>query len=205
MFLRQAPVLLPGNNLDSRGRRPVYRIKRSEITLPVGVAPAGAPEAAVIYSSSCEYAIRALTYLAREQKLYQERRTPDQPEHLAVPIKEVAEEEDLPPHFLAKIMQTLAKSGVLHSYKGPTGGFALAHPPGEITLYDIVEALDDLSNYDHCAVGLAECNDDVPCPLHNMWVGVRTAVLDYFRRTTLVDLATAVEEKKAISPASISD
>ncbi len=139
----------------------------------------------MIYSSSCEYAIRALTYLAQK------------PEGKAVPIKEVAEREDLPPHFLAKIMQTLAKSGVLDSFKGPTGGFALARPAGEITLYDIVEALDDLSNYDHCAVGLAECSDDAPCPLHNMWTGVRTAVLDYFRRTTLTDLATAVLEKKA--------
>ncbi len=94
-------------------------------------------------------------------------------------------------------MQTLAKSGVLSSYKGPTGGFALARPAGRITLYDIVEALDDVSNYDHCAVGLAECSDQNPCPLHTMWTGVRTAVLDYFRRTTLVDLAGAVETKKA--------
>ena len=139
----------------------------------------------MIYSSSTEYAIRALTYLARE------------PEGTAVPIKDVAEKEDLPPHFLAKIMQTLAKAGVLSSYKGPTGGFALARPADEITLYHIVEALDDVSNYDHCAVGLAECSDENPCPLHNMWTGVRTAVLDYFRRTTLVDLAGAVETKKA--------
>lgn len=139
----------------------------------------------MIYSSSTEYAIRALTYLAQK------------PEGTAVPIKEVAEKEDLPPHFLAKIMQTLAKSGVLSSYKGPTGGFALARPAGRITLYDIVEALDDVSNYDHCAVGLAECSDQNPCPLHTMWTGVRTAVLDYFRRTTLVDLAGAVETKKA--------
>jgi len=145
-----------------------------------------------------------MTFLAREQQLYEARRTPDQPVFLAIPIKDIHAKEGLPQHFLAKIMQSLAKSGVLQSQKGPKGGFALAHPPGEITLYDIVEALDDLSNYNHCAVGLAECNDAVPCPLHNMWVGVRTAVLDYFRRTTLVDLATAVEEKKAISPASTS-
>ena len=147
----------------------------------------------VIYSSSCEYAIRALTYLAQ------------QPEGTAVPIKEVAEQEDLPPHFLAKIMQTLAKTGVLDSYKGPTGGFALARPAGQITLYDIVEALDDLSNYDHCAVGLAECSDEKPCPLHNMWKGVRTAVLDYFRRTSLVDLAEAVNAKKAYIAAALKE
>ncbi len=157
----------------------------------------------MIYSSSCEYAIRALTYLAREQKEYERRRKPEDPVYVSIPkstIAEEADEERLPEHFLAKIMQTLARSGVLGSQKGPKGGFSLARPSDEITLYDIVEALDDLSNYNHCAVGLAECNDEVPCPLHNMWVGVRTAVLDYFRRTTLVDLATAVEEKKAIRP-----
>jgi Rrf2 family protein len=157
----------------------------------------------VIYSSSCEYAIRALTYLAREQKKHETNRKPDDPLYVYIPISTVAEradEERLPQHFLAKIMQTLARSGVLGSQKGPKGGFSLARPAAEITLYDIVEALDDLSNYNHCAVGLTECNDEAPCPLHNMWVGVRTAVLDYFRRTTLVDLATAVEEKKAIRP-----
>ena len=57
----------------------------------------------VIYSSSCEYAIRALTYLAQ------------QPEGTAGPIKEVAERVDLPPHFLAKIKQTRAKANVLDS------------------------------------------------------------------------------------------
>jgi len=154
----------------------------------------------VIYSSSCEYAIRALTYLAREQKEHDASRKPGDPEYVSIPINLVADQEELPRHFLAKIMQTLARSGVLGSQKGPKGGFSLARPSDQITLYDIVEALDDLSNYNHCAVGLAECNDEAPCPLHNMWVGVRTAVLDYFRRTTLVDLATAVEEKKAIRP-----
>ncbi|MFC1529471.1 RrF2 family transcriptional regulator [Gemmatimonadota bacterium] len=154
----------------------------------------------MIYSSSCEYAIRALTYLATEQKEHEMRRKPEDPVYISIPINLVADQEELPRHFLAKIMQTLARSGVLGSQKGPKGGFSLARPSDEITLYDIVEALDDLSNYNHCAVGLAECNDEAPCPLHNMWVGVRTAVLDYFRRTTLVDLATAVEEKKAIRP-----
>ena len=71
-------------------------------------------------------------------------------------VKNIAAEEDIPAHFLAKILQQLARKGMLRSSKGPTGGFTLRVPADRIRLLDIVEALDGLAEYQKCASGLAE-------------------------------------------------
>src|SRR3974377_2620570 len=86
----------------------------------------------MIYSRSAEYAIRAFVHLAQV------------PEGKYAMVKNIAEQEDIPAHFLAKILQQLARKGLLRSSKGPTGGFALRVDSGEIRLLDIVEALDGL-------------------------------------------------------------
>jgi len=57
-------------------------------------------------------------------------------------VKNIAEQEQIPAHFLAKILQQLARKGLLRSSKGPTGGFAMRVDPAEVRLLDIVEALD---------------------------------------------------------------
>src|SRR5437763_15604362 len=109
----------------------------------------------MIYSRSAEYAIRAFVHLAQV------------PESKYAMVKNIADQEEIPAHFLAKILQQLARKGLLRSSKGPTGGFALKVDPSEIRLLDIVEALDGLAPYQECASGLSECNDEMPaaCPV----------------------------------------
>ena len=97
----------------------------------------------MIYSRSAEYAIRAFVHLAQVN------------EGKYAMVKNIAEQEDIPAHFLAKILQQLARKGLLRSSKGPTGGFALRVDPSEIRLLDIVEALDGLAPYQQCASGLS--------------------------------------------------
>jgi Rrf2 family protein len=138
----------------------------------------------MIYSRSAEYAIRAFVHLAQV------------PDGRYAMVKNVAEEEGIPAHFLAKILQQLARKGLLRSSKGPTGGFALKVDAGEIRLLDIVEALDGLAPYQQCAVGLAECNDDMPCGVHDTWKNLRSRIMDYLGRNTIADLAKALELKK---------
>ena len=111
-------------------------------------------------------------------------------------VKSIAEQEDIPAHFLAKILQTLARKGLLRSSKGPTGGFALKVDASEIRLLDIVEALDGLSSYQQCASGLAECTDEMPCSMHDSWINLRSRIMDYLGRNTIADLAKALEQKK---------
>lgn len=140
----------------------------------------------MIYSRSAEYAIRAFVHLAQ---------VPDGKYSM---VKNIAAEEEIPSHFLAKILQQLARKGLLRSSKGPTGGFRLRVPPDEIRLVDIVEALDGLTEYQKCVAGLAECTDDMPCPLHDSWKAVRSRIMDYLGRNTIADLAKALEQKRRL-------
>ena len=138
----------------------------------------------MIYSRSAEYAIRAFVHLAQV------------PEGKFAMVKNIAEEEKIPAHFLAKILQQLARKGLLRSSKGPTGGFALRVDPSDIHLLDIVEALDGLAEYQQCASGLSECSDEMPCSMHDNWVTLRSRIMDYLGRNSIADLAKALEIKK---------
>jgi DNA-binding IscR family transcriptional regulator len=66
----------------------------------------------------------------------------------------------------------------------------------DIRLLDIVEALDGLAPYQQCASGLAECNDDMPCSMHDSWVTLRSRIMDYLGKNSIADLAKALELKK---------
>lgn len=140
----------------------------------------------MIYSRSSEYAIRAFVHLAQA------------PSGSYVMVKQIAATEGIPTHFLAKILQQLARKGLLRSSKGPTGGFALRAAADEIHLVDIVEALDGLGEYQACAAGLSECSDDMPCPMHESWKALRSRIMDYLGRNTIEDLAKALEQKRRL-------
>jgi Rrf2 family protein len=138
----------------------------------------------MIYSRSTEYAIRAFVNLAQVQ------------EGKYAMVKQIAEQEGIPAHFLAKILQQLARKGLLRSSKGPTGGFSLRTPPQEISLIQLVEALDGLTDYQKCVSGLSECTDDAPCGMHDSWKALRSRIMEYLEKTTIADLAAALEQKR---------
>lgn len=140
----------------------------------------------MIYSKACEYAIRAMTYLARHS------------DRMCL-AKEISSDEEIPHYFLSKILQSLAREGLLKSTKGPGGGFQLAKPPKAITLYHIKRAVDGVGDLEECAVGLARCNDKMPCPLHDTFQPLRERIKRYLKETTLADMAQAVEAKRARS------
>lgn len=138
----------------------------------------------MLYSRPCEYALRALTYISLNTDME------------LIRAQEIAEAENLPAPFLAKLLQQLARSGVLVSVKGPKGGFGLARPANEISLMEVVSAVDGEEGFKRCAVGLAECTDEMPCPLHDTWKPLRLQILDYMSGRSLADLAEAMVVKK---------
>lgn len=140
----------------------------------------------MLYSRPCEYALRALTYLSSHNQGELSR------------VHEIAASEDLPAPFLAKLLQQLARTGILTSVKGPKGGFGLARRPEDITLIEVVSAVDGTDSFNRCAVGLSECSDTSPCPLHDTWKPLRTKITDYLSEQTLADLATALRRKKQL-------
>ena len=138
----------------------------------------------MIYSRSAEYAIRAFVYLC------------EVPPGKYAMVKQIAEDSDIPSHFLAKILQQLARQGFLRSSKGPTGGFCLRYPGAEISLLQIVEAIDGLADYQRCIGGMTECNDQMRCGMHDSWKALRSRIIEYLEGTSVEDLAKALDQKR---------
>jgi Rrf2 family protein len=109
--------------------------------------------------------------------------------------REISAQEEIPHYFLSKILQNLAREGLLKSTKGPGGGFQLAKPAKSITLYHIKRSVDGVSDLEECAVGLARCTDETPCPLHDTFKPLRKQIESYLKGTTLAEMAQAMEEK----------
>ncbi|PVW15842.1 RrF2 family transcriptional regulator [Marixanthomonas spongiae] len=136
-----------------------------------------------MFSKACEYGIKASTFIAL-QSLQQRR----------VSLKEIAAEIDSPVAFTAKILHQLAKSDILKSNKGPSGGFEIPKEKIDtIMLSHIVFAIDGNSIYEGCALGFDRCDANQPCPLHNKFVGIRDELKDMLNKTSLYELATGLE------------
>lgn len=139
----------------------------------------------MIFSSATEYAIRGLSELAGR----------GQPG--PVMLDDLVKGTDLPRDFLAKVFQKLVHAGILRSAKGRGGGFRLSRPGHEITIMQIVEAIDGPQLFDRCVVGMEKCNDHMPCPQHDLYKPIRQRLKDYLLTTTLADLAASLKSKRA--------
>jgi Rrf2 family iron-sulfur cluster assembly transcriptional regulator len=127
------------------------------------------------------HAVRAMVVLARL------------PEGAYAGAARVAREIDAPQNYLGKLLQTLAREGLVQSQKGLGGGFCLARPARRISLYDVVEPIERLSRWSGCLIGRPVCSEEEPCAIHHRWKKVRTAYLDLLRKTTIADLVAGGE------------
>ena len=109
----------------------------------------------MFFSKSCEYALRATLYLAKNQGGQK------------VGIQTIADELDAPMHYLNKVMQTLVKQGIVSSSKGRNGGFYLTDHEVNQPLINVVHTLDGVDVFNRCGLGLKECSNEHPCPLHD--------------------------------------
>lgn len=139
----------------------------------------------MLWSSACDYAIRAATHLS------------EQPDSL-VQLKDIARQERIPAPFVGKILQSLVRADILRSVRGPHGGYGLARPPQDVTLLMIVAAVDGTRSLESCTVGLGLCSHDALCPLHDAFKPVRDSIRAYLERTTLADMTRALAGKRAL-------
>ncbi len=126
-----------------------------------------------MFSNAAQYALRAVAHLGVG-------------DHDGfVPVRVVAKELEIPPTFLAKVLKQLVDTGFLLAFRGPTGGVKLARPTQEITVRQIVEAVDGPELFTECILGLPGCGDRAPCPMHDGWSVVRTQLAAEFDRQTI--------------------
>lgn len=105
-------------------------------------------------------------------------------------VKDIAREVDAPEAFTAKILQVLNKHRILTSLKGPYGGFYIEDYQLEQPIISIVQAIDGMSVFRECGLGLQKCSGLHPCPMHDKFEAAREMLRNVFAQTTLSQLAT---------------
>jgi Rrf2 family protein len=142
-------------------------------------------------SNSCRYGIRAVIYLAKLPR-----------GSGMTGIRQISTDLGLPTPFLAKILQELAKKGILLSNKGPHGGFSLVKKPKSIKLIEIVRAIDGNEYFTGCIMHTGPCggrkNNRKYCPLHEDYQKIRQDLTDLFAKKTIADLVESSEGSELI-------
>ena len=123
-----------------------------------------------------DYAVRAVLYLARQENS----------ERAATST--VAEEQHIPPSFLAKIISQLSIAGLLHTSRGARGGITLAREPKDITLLEVVEAIDGPIRLNECVGNEENCSLGNECPLHSVWCAAQDGLVKQLKATNFADL-----------------
>lgn len=129
-------------------------------------------------SKSCKYAIRATIYIASQAV-----------KNIKPGVNEIAEEIEAPQAFTAKILQNLSKYKIITSLKGPYGGFYCEKHQLDLPVIEIVNAVDGVAVFKECVMGLHNCSDAHPCPMHFKYTENRNNLLVSFQQTTIGNLA----------------
>lgn len=134
-------------------------------------------------SKSCVYAIRSLVYIAQNGSIESK-----------IGIKAVANELDLPTPYLGKILQQLTRNNIVQGVKGPKGGFYLSNNCKQTKIIKVIEVIDGVDFFNSCGLGLKECSDEHPCPLHDQLKIYRDGLWALYNAQTIADLVTSIEE-----------
>lgn len=124
-----------------------------------------------------DYAVRAVLYLAG---LNNGRRAP---------TSEIARKQAIPPSFLAKIVSQLSVAGVVQTSRGARGGVSLARPSADISLLEVVEAIDGPISLNECVLDPKACVFGADCAVHEVWCKAQADLVDKLRGTNFGTLA----------------
>ncbi|MCC6300431.1 MAG: Rrf2 family transcriptional regulator [Anaerolineales bacterium] len=123
-----------------------------------------------------DYATRAILHLARAK-------TGER-----ISTSQVAKEQKIPPSFLAKIISQLAVAGLLHTSRGAHGGITLAREPSQITLLEVIEAIDGPIQLNMCVEQNGACPFEEGCPLQPIWCDTQNELVAKLRSTNFSQL-----------------
>jgi Rrf2 family protein len=119
-----------------------------------------------------DYAVRAVLYLAQ---LGPDRRAA---------TSQIAQEQQIPPSFLAKIVSQLSVAGLLQTSRGARGGVSLARPPEQISLLEVVEAIDGPIYLNECVAANGACTFGDDCPMRPIWCDAQAELVGRLKGTT---------------------
>jgi Rrf2 family protein len=129
-----------------------------------------------MFSKTCEYALRAMMFIAQKSE-----------SGVKVGIKDISRGIVAPEHFIAKILQELNRKGLVQSAKGPNGGFYLGEVSRKHTMADVVRAIDGDKLFIGCGMGLNNCSEKKPCPLHDEFKVIRKEIHEMLKSKSVGD------------------
>jgi Rrf2 family protein len=97
-----------------------------------------------------------------------------------------------PANYLSKTLRRLARRGILHSVRGPHGGFALAVDPATLSTAEVVTPFEESNGPSRCLMGDGPCDPECPCALHGRWSELALSVLRPLRETSIADLLDGI-------------
>jgi len=107
--------------------------------------------------------------------------------------KEVSDVLKTPLAFTSKILLELARAGIITSVKGPGGGFFLSEENQKIKIIKIVEVMGDIAYFSSCGLGLDECSEEHPCPIHDVFRIGRDSLLALFENKSIGELGAEIK------------
>jgi Rrf2 family protein len=137
----------------------------------------------VVFTQTVEYALRAVVYLASQKQA-------------ARTVQEIAEVTLVPAGYLSKVMQALGRAGLVQSQRGLHGGFTLSVAAGELTVYDVVQAVDPIRRIKGCPLGLKGHAN--LCPLHRRMDDAIAMVEQALKRSTIAELLSEPDPRRGI-------
>ena len=132
-------------------------------------------------SYTCKVAIKAVIYLAYKSA-----------QGDRAGLKEAAEHINASEHTVGKILQTLARQGIINSVKGPSGGFYITDAQQDQPISVIVESIEGKEVFKECGLGLSKCSALHPCPIHDEYKIARDLIENLFRTKKVRDLCDPV-------------
>ncbi|MBS1949650.1 MAG: hypothetical protein OJF59_002728 [Cytophagales bacterium] len=141
-----------------------------------------------MFSKTTEYALRATILIAQKSSIENK-----------IGIQAIAEDIDSPQMFTAKIMQMLTKGNkVVCSVRGPGGGFYMTESQKKLPIAAILHAVGDEDIFHRCVLGLHECSDKTPCPIHSEYRPIRKQITHLFQSKSIRDLALELNSKNIL-------
>jgi Rrf2 family protein len=132
-----------------------------------------------MFSKTAEYALRATIYIAQKGS-----------EENKLSIDEIAKSIDAPKSFTAKILQLLTKDNkIISSVRGPNGGFFMTGTAKKLSIRSVLETIKEDDVFTKCVLGLKDCSEVQPCPMHFQYKPVKRQLIQLFETKTIQDLA----------------
>jgi Rrf2 family protein len=128
-----------------------------------------------------DYALRAMLYLAKME--------PNQ----RAATSQIAEEQHIPPSFLAKIISQLSIAGLIHTSRGARGGVSLSRDPENITVLEVIESIDGPVALNECTADKAACLFGTDCPLRPIWCDAQAELVERLRTTSFAQFIKSAE------------